>query len=243
MSGKLSTKEVKTGGEGGLPKTIQPSNVKAQILSIRLDQPEFLKKENGYFLVMEMETTKPELDFVGFLLNKELPDGGNHEGQVGKVKSSNWSYRDGKTPKGIEISRDNEIMKFVKNLCESMGMMQWWDDSDEKFDTIEQFIEAFNQDKPFKGKFIDWCIGGREYQKKDSEYKGYDLYLPKFSKDGAPFKGDHETKKKLLVYDADKHIIIEKEKEVPGFTGEGKDPMEDTPASNNAAPKPPEFEL
>jgi hypothetical protein len=61
----LSTKDVKTGGDF-TPKNIEPGNVKAKIFKIELDQPEFLKKDDGYFVLLHLETPKPNDDFVGF---------------------------------------------------------------------------------------------------------------------------------------------------------------------------------
>jgi hypothetical protein len=212
----LSTKDVKTGGEGGgLPKTIQPGNTSAQILEVRLDQPNFLVKENGYFLILEMMTPKPTEDFVGFLLNKDNPDGGNYEGPVGRVKGSRWAFRDGKTKSGIEIKRDNEIMKYLKNLCEALGgaAMTWWDASDEKYNTIEEMVEAFNADAPFKGIEMNYCICGRE--------------------------------SRLLVFDEADHIEKAEPREVDEFSGDEENAEEETTADiggGDASP-PAEFEL
>ena len=237
----LSTKDVKTGGEGGLPKTIQPGNTSAQILEVRLDQPQFLVKEDGYFLILEMMTPKPAENFVGFLLDKDNPDGGHYEGPVGRVKASRWSFRDGKTKSGVEISRDNEIMKFVKNLCEALDIMAWWDSVDEKYNTIEDFINAFNTDAPFKGKSMECCIAGRQYYNNDG-YINHDLYLPKFSKDGVPFEAPETAKSRLLVFNEEDHIEKAEPREVEEFSGD--DSTDDTSLDlDGGDPTPVEFDL
>lgn len=236
----LSTKDVKTGGGegGGLPKTIQPGNSSAEILKVRLDQPSFLKGEDGYFLILEMMTPKPTDDFEGFLLDKDNPDGGRFEGPVGRVKASRWAYRDGTTKTGIEISRDNEIMKFVKNLCEELDMMEWWNNADEKYNTIEEFIEAFNDDAPFSGKSMNYCFCGREYYNGEG-YVNYDLYLPKFSKAGIPFESEDSGKGRLLTFNEDDHIEKAKAPEVDGFKSD--DTADDDVLSESTPPA--EFEL
>jgi hypothetical protein len=244
MSG-LSTKDVKTGGEGGMPKTIQPGNTTAVMHGIKLDQPPFMVAENGYFVVLSLETPKPADDFVGFLLDKDNPTGGNYEGQVGRVKASRWAYKDGTTKGGAEISRDKEIMKFMKNLCEALDIMAWWDAADEKHPTIEAFIEAFNAEKAWEGKSINYCIAGREYYNKDG-YVNHDLHLPKFSKAGIPFEAIDAPKGRILTFNEADHIEKAEPKEVENFEGEAetaenKDFLaeDDAPAAGGT----PEFEL
>lgn len=240
----LSTKDVKTGGGGGLPKTIQPGNITAEILEVRLDQPQFLQKKNEYFLLLELMGPKPSEDFEGFLIDKDNQDGPRYEGQVGRVKASRWSYRDGKTKSGIEISRDDEIMKFIKSLCEALGgkSQKWWDESDEKYETIEDLVESFNSDAPFKGVKLEFCIGGREYYNQDG-YIAHDLHLPKFSKQGVPFEAVDTKNSRLLVFNEEDHVEKAEPKEVDNFEGDDDAAEIDAsdPLGDNETPA--EFEL
>ena len=240
----LSTKDVKTGGDGGLPKTIQPGNTPAIMHGIKLDQPAFMKAENGYFVVLSLETPKPADDFVGFLLDKDQPDGSHYAGQVGRVKASRWAYKDGTTKGGAVIERDNEIMKFVKNLCEALGIMDWWNKADKKYNTIEDFIEAFDADKAWEGKSMNYCICGREYFNKEG-YINYDLYLPKFSKAGIPFEELDSKRNRILVFSAAEHIEKAEPKEVEGFAGDGEEAAaaEDFLPDDSGTSGTPEFEL
>ena len=144
--GKLSTKNVKTEGAGGLSKTIVPGNVTCKINNVLLDQPPFLQQDNGYFLVLNLET-EPIEGFEGFFINKDDESLGRHEGQVGRVKASTWAFKDGTTRAGSSISRDQEILKFMKNLCDQMGT-DWFIKADNKHETIEDFIDAFNKAIP-----------------------------------------------------------------------------------------------
>ena len=198
----LSTKDVKTGGgENFTNKTIQPGNVEAKINSVTLDRPSFLEADQGYYFLLNLETAKPTDDFEGFLLDKDNPEGGRHEGQVGRVKIGKWPYKDN-TFKGIEIKRDIEILKGIKRICTELGIEKWWKKVDEKFDTIEEFVDAFNKDKPFKDKMMTFCVCGREYYNK-AGYIAYDLYLPKFGKEGKAFS---TTENETLVFNPDNHI-------------------------------------
>jgi len=149
----LSTSNVETGG-GYVPKNIQPGNVKAKLYSIELDQPDWLKKKDGYHLMLNLETEKPSDDFVGFNIVWDDPNSGTFEGQTGRVKANKWGFSDFKN-KTVDINRDLEIMKFIKHLCEAFDCMDWWAQVDNKFDTIEDFVKAFNDDAPFKDVYIN----------------------------------------------------------------------------------------
>jgi len=213
--GKLSTSDVKTGGDF-TPKNIEPGNVKAKIFKVELEQPPFLVDDKGYFLILHMETEKPTDDFVGFHTVFGDESSPTFEGQTGKVKASRWAYKDSTTPKGVEIFRDKEMMKFMKNLCTAIGCEAWWKKVDNKYDTIEEFIAAFEKDQPFKDKWVNWCIGGREYTKTNG-YKGWDLHLPKFGSMGAPMENVDAVKKNLLTFDKADHTEITVPKPVEEF--------------------------
>jgi hypothetical protein len=240
----LSTKDVKS-GEGGLPKTIQPGNTKAVILGVSLNQPAFLKEKDGYFVVLELMGPKPTEDFEGFLIDKDNPDGPRYEGPVGRVKSSRWAYQDSTTKSGVAISRDNEIMKFIKNLCEELGgkSKAWWDASDNKYETIEELVEGFNSDAPFKGASLEFCICGRGYHNTEG-YVNYDLYLPKFSKQGIPFEAAGKAKSRLLVFNEEDHVEEPEAREVEEFSGDDNSaPAADDADFSTEGIPPAEFEL
>jgi hypothetical protein len=215
---KLSTADVKTGGDF-TPKNIDPGNVKAKLFKIELDQPPFLLEDQGYFVVLHLETEKPNEDFVGFHTVFGDDSSPTFEGQTGKVKASRWAYKNSKTKKGVEIMRDDEIMKFMKNLCEATGCNSWWGKADNKYDSIEDFITAFNDDAPFIGKWTNWCIAGRQYTKQNG-YKGWDLHLPKFSSDGAPMESVDAIKKNLITFDKADHTEVTQPKPVADFGGD-----------------------
>tara|TARA_R110000751_G_scaffold19172_2_gene57594 strand:- start:782 stop:1459 length:678 start_codon:yes stop_codon:yes gene_type:complete len=216
----LSTKDVNTeGGESFTNKTIQPGNVEARVTSITLDRPAFLDADEGYYFIVNLETKKPTDDFEGFLLDKDEPEGGRFDGQVGKVKVSKWPFKDN-TFKGIQIKRDIEILKNIKHICTELGLEKWWTKVDEKYDTIEEFVDAFNKDKPFKDKYINFCICGREYFNK-AGYSAYDLYLPKFVKDKKPYSKNTDE---VIVFNADRDIdYAVKPTAVQDFGAAGKD--------------------
>jgi hypothetical protein len=208
MSGKLNTKDIKVGGDGGVPKTLQPGNQKCKLNGARLEEFKFIP--GGYHLVLSLEGAPIEKDFEGFWIDKNDESLGKHAGQVGDVKASEWAYADGKTKSGIEISRDAEILKVMKNLCIAFGCTDWLDAQDDKHDTIESLIAAFSKDRPFKEKFIDFCIGGKEYTNRNG-YTAYDLFLPKYSKAGAAYGT------KVVTFDPIDHIKKKKTEEISEF--------------------------
>lgn len=209
----LSTKNVSTNGASGPAKTISPGNVRAKINSVALE--EFKFKPGSYHLVLNIEGEEMGDGFEGFLIDKDNPEGPRYKGQVGRVKTSEWAYSDGETKTGVQVSRDIEILKAVKNICSAIGAMKWYDAQDEKHPTIESFIEAFNSDAPFKDKWLEMCIAGREYMNKQG-YTNYDMHLPKFAKGAAPFLADG-GEGNLIAFDPALHIRKTEAKPVESF--------------------------
>lgn len=206
---KLGTKDIKASG-GGLPKTLQPGNAVCKLNGIELE--EFKFKEGGLHIVLNLEGIPLGDGFEGFLIDKDKPAGPKHLGQVGAVKASEWAFADGETKTGIAIVRDQEILKFMKNLCVALDKVKWLDDQDNKHDTIESLVAAFNKAKPFKDIFLDFCICGKEYTNKNN-FTSYELFLPKFNKTGVPFAAilsEEEVKKgktsKIVIFKAEDHI-------------------------------------
>lgn len=228
----LSTKNVSTTGANGPAKTISPGNIRAKINGVTLE--EFKFKPGSYHVVMNLEGEELGEGFEGFLIDKDNPELGRHKGQVGRVKTSEWAYADGETKTGIQVSRDIEILKIVKNICMAVNAMKWYDAQDEKHPTIESFIDAFNADAPYKDKWLDMCIAGKEYMSKQG-YTNYDMYLPKFAKGMVPFVADG-GEGNLIQFDPAVHIKKTEAKPVESF---GDDT--DVPAKPKAVNK--DFEL
>lgn len=207
----LSTKIA--AGSSGPSKTITPGRVTAKINSVILEENRF--KPGSYHLILNLETEDMGSDFEGFLINKDNPELGRHKGQVGRVKTSEWAYADGETKSGTQVSRDMDILRAIKTMCTEMGILEWYDAQDEKHETIEELVAAFNSDAPFKDRWMDYCIAGREYMSKQG-YLKYDLYLPKFSKGTAPYATlDNESK--LIQFDPAVHIKKTEVKPVESF--------------------------
>ena len=211
--GKLSTKNINTDVTGSsIPKTVSVGNHELKINGVELEENTY--KPGAYNLVLHVET-KPIEDFEGWLINKDDPSMGTYKGQTGKVKATEWSFVDAETKSGIAINRDQEILKFIKRLCLALGTEKWLTKNDDKHETIEAYVKAFNTDQPFDNKFIHFCLGGKEYTNKGG-YKAYDLFLPNFSKDGNPISA---TELGVLKFDEAKHVRKPKVTKVDGFGG------------------------
>ncbi len=175
----LSTEDLGTGSGSGLPKTISPGNNILKINSITLDVFKFI--DNAYHLMLHVET-KPIDGFDGFSIDRNNPDAGNYSGQIGRVKASQYAFADGTTKSGIQVYRDKSLLLFMRNLCKALECEDWFAAQDNKHDTIEEFVAAFDEDAPYAGKWLDICVAGKEYQNK-SGYMAYDMWIPK------PIKG------------------------------------------------------
>jgi hypothetical protein len=213
----ISTKNIPTGGGGGVPKVIQPGNVIAKILGVELEPFKF--KEGAEFLVLMLETEPIGGDFDGFAVDKDDPTGPKHKGQIARVKTNEYAYADSTTKTGINISKETEIVKILKNLCVALDCVSWLEEQDGKHATVKSLVEAFNIDQPFKDIYLNWCIAGKEYQGKTG-YTNYDTFLPKFSKTGVPFEAVGVKASKLIAYNPTEHIRKKKTENVSSFSGD-----------------------
>ena len=214
----ISTKDIPTGG-GKTPKTLQPGNTSITINSIYLDSVPW--DENQFNVMMDCEGVDLGADFEGFFIDKDNEGLGRHKGQVGRVRSSQWTYEDKEIPGGIQIVRDVEITKFLKNLAVATDCVAWLEAEDGKHETIQSLIEKMNEDAPFDGKSLNVCLGGREYENKGG-YMNYDLFFPKFAKQGVPFESQDANTGRVYTFSDSDHISRKKVKEVEGFSAEGK---------------------
>jgi hypothetical protein len=212
----IGTKDVGTGGSG-IPKTITPGNHKLKLNSLVGEDFKFIP--GGISLVLNVET-EPLEGFEGFMLDKENPDAGHYKGQIGRVKSGQYAFADGVTKSGVQISRDNSILVFIKSLCTTLDIVDWFDAQDNKHNTIEEFITAFDKTAPYQDKYLDFCIAGKEYEGKTG-YTNYDLYLPKSSRDGFAYAKLGSGKQ--LLYSEALHLKKLEAKKVEAF---GEDDFE-----------------
>lgn len=214
----LSTKNIKTDGEGGVSKTLEPGTNLCKINNVTLD--EFKFKEGALNVMLHLEGEDLGKDFEGFFIDKNNEGLGRHKGKVGVVKATEWAFADGETKSGVAVSRDKEMMKYLKQLCTSLDCLSWFDAQDEKHATIQSIYTAFNKEKPFGQTFFRFCIAGKEYTNRGG-YKAHELFLPKYSKTGTPIEKDDVQVSKLIKYDEAEHIRKKKEEKVEGF-GESK---------------------
>lgn len=206
----ISTKNVDSPTPSGssTSKKIEPGRQNLKITGVKLQPNKF--KPGSDYLMLVVEGPAVGGGFEGFLIDKDDPSKGNHEGQVGWVKASEWAFMDstiksGKSA-GTEIKRDDEILRYIKSLCVETGAEAWFAEQDGKHETIESFVEAFDKEKPYKDKFLRMCVCGRQYESKG--YLNWDLYLPKWSKGNVPFENANvaESMSKVFTFDETKHI-------------------------------------
>jgi hypothetical protein len=212
----IGTKDVNAGGNG-LPKTITPGNHKLKINSLIAEDFKFIP--GALQIILNVET-EPIEGFEGFMIDKDNESLGHYAGQIGRIKAGQYAFADGTTKSGVKIYRDNSILVFLKSICTTLDMLAWFDEQDNKHDTIEDFISAFNTTAPYKDKFMDFCIAGKEYEGKTG-YTNYDLYLPKSSRDGFAFAKLGSGKQ--LLYSEALHLKKLEAKKVEAFGNDDDD--------------------
>lgn len=213
----LSTTDLGTESSGGgMAKTISPGNHELKINSIRLDDFRFI--EGAYHLILEMET-KPIDGFEGFMIDKDDESKGRYQGQIGRVKASQYAFADGETKSGIKIQRDRSVLMFLKNLSAALNITDWFAEQDEQHETIEDFVKAFNETAPYKDKYLHCCLAGKEYENK-SGYIAYDCWFAKAQNRKYAYGTNAGA---VLEYDESKHLRKIENKPVQSFGNDDDD--------------------
>jgi len=214
----LSTKDlVNENNGGGTAKTIAPGNHRLKINSLVLEDFQFI--DGAKHLVLNVET-EPIEGFEGFLIDKDDENKGKYAGQIGRVKASQYAFADGQTKSGIKVQRDRSLMMFLANLSKTYGIMKWFEEQDNKFNTIEEFVKNFSDNAPIKDKYLDFCIAGKEYENK-SGYTAYDMWLPKAENNKYAY--GEEGSERILKYDEAKHLKKLEIKPVENFGDDDDD--------------------
>jgi hypothetical protein len=206
----LSTTDLGTGGSG-MAKTIAPGNHTLKINSIELEDFKFIP--GAKHLILHVET-EPIEDFEGFMINKDDESQGRYDGQIGRIKASQYAFADGETKSGIKIQRDRSILIFLQNLCNTLGINDWFREQDGKHETVEDFVNAFSKSAQYKGKFLEFCVAGKEYESK-SGYTNYDMWLPKA--ENKKYSMAEVESGKVMTYDEAKHLKKLEVKDVKSF--------------------------
>jgi hypothetical protein len=214
----LSTKDlVNENNGGGMAKTIAPGNHTLRINSVVLEDFQFI--DGAKHLILNVET-EPIEGFEGFLIDKDDESKGKYKGQIGRVKASQYAFADGQTKSGIKIQRDRSLMMFLANLSKATGIMKWFEEQDNKFNTIEDFVRNFSDNAPLKDKYLDFCVAGKEYENK-SGYTAYDMWLPKAENNKYAY--GEEGSDRILKYDEAKYLKKLEVKPVDNFGDDDDD--------------------
>ncbi len=216
----VSTKNVNTNENGFIRKNLEPGNHKCTIQSIKMQKAMHIKDKEEFQIILNLEGPAIGGTFVGFLIDQADPSKGNHKGQSSLVKLSQYNYRDGETKSKIPVERDVEILKDLKRLCDELGgpCVEWYSNIDSRqFPTVEALMVAFDNEKPFAGIEMHYCLAGKKYTNKKG-YAAYELFLPRKTDLGRPFCKDES---KVQKYFPTIHIIETKAKELEeGFSAE-----------------------
>lgn len=203
--GKLKTSHI---SDGGMSKSLKPGSNVVKINKVYLDRPEqatFMVRDKGYYFKYDVET-KPIPGFEGFLIDLNNPEGPRYAGQIGTVKSMfpKFFYADRLLPNGNTISRNDKILQEIRKICIATKSLDWFKENDEKHDDIESYVEAFNNDAPFKDKWLNVTIAGVGYLNKQG-YTAYELYFPSSKTGGYAYELEGTTPSNLIPFDPELH--------------------------------------
>tara|TARA_R110000782_G_scaffold50974_1_gene110109 strand:+ start:1247 stop:1921 length:675 start_codon:yes stop_codon:yes gene_type:complete len=181
-------------GSGKEKPVMGPGNQIVKINSISFDVTPYAA--DAFNIMLHVESEPMDGEFQGFLLDPNNSNGPRYAGQVGRVRFSQYPYKDAVLPNGNEISRDTEVMKAMIFLSEQIGKRTELDAI--QANTIEDFMAKCNT--VLSGPtYLNVCLGTREWENKEG-YINNDLYLPKMSKAGIPLESIDVENSRLLIY-------------------------------------------
>ena len=204
----LNTKDM-SAGSGRTKPVLDPGNHEVRINSITLDQTPY--DSESYNIHLHVETQPIGGDFEGFFRDYNNQSLGRYEGQIGRVRISPFPFKDTTLPSGREINKDQEILKHMITLAETLEMRDGLDSIEAQ--TIEDFMTECGKLME-NSKFINMCIGGREWENKEG-YVNNDLFLPRISKDGIAMEAVDKENSRLLKFDRAVHVKALVKKDTP----------------------------
>ena len=190
----LNTKDM-SAGTGKAKPVIGTGNQKIKINSITFDQTPY--DMDAYNITLHVESEPMGGDFNGFLKDVNNPSGPRFEGQVGRVRFSPYPFKDTTLPNGNEIIRDNEVLKAMIFLSETVNKREELDSIEAS--TIEEFMSKASGICSNTG-YINACLGAREWENREG-YVNNDLFLPKRTRMGIPLEALDVEYSKLTVFD------------------------------------------
>jgi hypothetical protein len=198
-----------------IPKNLTTGTQTCKINSVKLEVSPF--DNEAYFLHLNMESEPMGDDFEGFAIDRDNPDAGKYLGKVGRVKTNEYPYKDGQTKSGIKVSRDLDILKAIQNICRVTKALNWMENNNNKYETIEEYVQAFADDMPFKDVYFNVTLGGREYFK--DNYPKYDLFIVRPGKGQVSMESTDvsEENSKLVKFNEDLHVKRKKSENLESF--------------------------
>lgn len=186
-----------------IPAVIPPGNHKLKINSIELKTRAF-KDALVYDIVLNVETEPITGDnFKGLKVDYNDDSKGTYKGQVGRVKYSEWGFKDGETKTHQPVVAIDEMLKALKSLCMEIGQLKWFQDLDDTLPTVQDAVDAINRDQIFKNHYLYFCLASRQYLNKKN-YVTDDLFLPRYSKEaGKPFSKKTDD---MIVFNSTIHV-------------------------------------
>lgn len=193
-----------------LPKIFNPGTHYAHVVDMKLDAPPY--KPESYFIVLTLEGVDLGEGFVGIPVDKMNPALGNYRGQIGNVRSGRYPFST-YTYEGREITRDEQIFRWVNNLAKQLGVLEKMNADNVEAQTIEEYVDAARKYIMNPEVWAHFTLAGQEYFTDGYDKPNYRLFFPKPEGKLFPFAAENENQEpvNLLGFDRAKHIIIKEQ--------------------------------
>lgn len=191
----------------GVPKVFNPGSHIARIVNLSLEEPNYEAGKGAYFVNVLLEGQPEDEGFEGILIDKNNTALGRYQGKIATVKSGRYPFSNF-TYQGKEITRDEQMFRFIMNLVTQLGALEALQNEDIDGANIEEYFENV---KPFLiNRWGYFTIAGQEYFTEGYERPNYRLFFPKSKSKLHAFsaiKNEAGEVIQFLKFDPIEHIV------------------------------------
>jgi len=206
----LNSKDISS-GSGKISPIIKPGNQVLKINKITFDKaPYQIQGQDPYNITLHVESKPIGGGFKGFLVDPNNESGPRYEGQVGRVAMSAYPFIDKVLPSGVELFRDDQVLKNVVFLADTLGVREELNQITEPdvFSYMDAACKLFENTE-----YLNFCVGASEWLNKNTGYTNLNLWLPRLSRNGVPIERLDVENSNLIQFDRENKYHYSKLKE------------------------------
>jgi hypothetical protein len=193
----------------GISPILEPGSHMVRLLDMYAEAPAYDSSKRFIVLLFE----GPELgdSFKGLHVDRNNPELGTFDGQVGHVKHDRYPFGDFTTKDGRFITMAEQVMQWVARFAQYLGVLDQMkkENIGKGCSSIEEFVDAVRKFMCSPDKHYKVVVAGQEYTN-NKGYIAHRLFLPRAERGRNPIVPVTEQgsiPENLMVYSETSHII------------------------------------